>query len=238
MKLLAAQVDSSEAVIRLREAELHSAEARLRQPGDEPSTPSGPGCCFNLVSPVDGVVLKVLARSEQAVAQGTPITEVGDPRNIEIVVDLQSSDAPKLTIGASVEISEWGGPEALRATIRRIDPAAFTKVSSLGIEEQRVNAILDLESVPEDLGHGYRVLAKLEVWAGEDVLQVPIGAMFRADGDWAVFAVEGETAVLRRLSIGHLNNRTAEVLDGLAEGDKVILYPNDLLEDGSPVTQR
>jgi len=239
LKLQKALLESREAVIRLRQAELVSAQARLRQPSDN-STPSSinDNCCLHLVSPIDGVVLKVLARSEQAVAPGVPITEVGDPQNLEIAVDLLSSDAPKLKNGSKVEISDWGGEKTLTARIRRIDPAAVTKISSLGIEEQRVDVILDLETVPEQLGHGYHVLAKLEIWSGDTVLQVPIGALFRANGNWAVFVLQDGRAVMRTLKIDHMSDRFAEVLDGLSENEKVVLYPSDLLEDGSLIQQR
>ncbi len=239
LKLHEALLESREAFIRLRQAELVSAQARLRQPSDNSTpNPSDTECCMHLVSPIDGVVLKVLARSEQAVAPGVPITEVGDPRNLEIAVDLLSSDAPKLRNGAKVEISDWGGENTLTARIRRIDPAAVTKISSLGIEEQRVDVILDLETVPEQLGHGYRVLAKLEIWSGDTVLQVPIGALFRANGSWAVFVLQDGRAVMRTLTIDHMSDQSAEVLDGLSENEKVVLYPNDLLEDGSLIQPR
>lgn len=238
MKLLKAQVDSAKAVIRLRNAELVSAEARLKQPSDVNRDPDSKDCCVNITSPESGVVLKILARSEQAVSSGTQIAEIGDPKNLEIVVDLLSSDAPKIAIGSKVEISEWGGENKLEAVVRRIDPAGFTKVSSLGIEEQRVNAVLDLKSVPDALGHGYRVLAKLVVWSQNNVLQVPIGALFRSNGAWAVFAIENGYASLRQISVGQMNNHRAQVLDGLTDGDRVVLYPNDLLEDGSLVEER
>ncbi len=239
LKLHKALLESREAFIRLRQAELVSAQARLRQPGDN-STPNpiDDNCCLHLVSPIDGVVLKVLARSEQAVSPGVPITEVGDPQNLEIAVDLLSSDAPKLKNGSKVEISDWGGENTLIARIRRIDPAAVTKISSLGIEEQRVDVILDLETVPEQLGHGYHVLAKLEIWSGDAILQVPIGALFRANGNWAVFVLQDGKAIMRTLTIDHMNNRYAEVLEGLSENEKVVLYPSDLLEDGSLIQPR
>jgi HlyD family secretion protein len=233
-----AEVASREAMIRLREAELASADARLSQPSEAAQAESGEDCCIRIFSPVDGVVLKVLAESEQSVMQGAPIMEIGDPANLEIAADLLSRDAPKLKLGSNVAITQWGGEETLQASIRSIDPAAFTKVSSLGIEEQRVNVILDLEKVPPALGNGYEVLAELTIWSGEDVLQVPIGALFRADGDWALFTVEEDAAQLQKITIGRMNDESAQVLDGLTEGQKLILFPNDLLEDGSLVTPR
>jgi HlyD family secretion protein len=238
LQLQEAQVASTEAVISLRKAELASALARLRQPRDINAAASGVDCCIELTSPVDGVILKVLARSEQAVAQGAPIIEIGDPTKLEIVVDLQSSDAPRVPPGSRAIIRDWGGDTDLSATVRRIDPAAFTQVSSLGIEEQRVNVILDLDTVRPELGHGYRVLASLVVWSADDVLQIPIGALFRSGGEWAAFAVSDGRAELRRIEIGRINDEFAQITGGLEEGDTVILYPNDVLQDGSLVEPR
>jgi HlyD family secretion protein len=239
MKLKEAEVASTEAAIRLREAELASANARLRQPSDiNTQAARGEGCCVHVFAPIDGVVLKVMAESEQAVSPGAPIAEIGEPGNIEIAVDLLSKDAPRIEIGGTAMLTEWGGDEALKATVRRIDPAAFTKVSALGIEEQRVNVILDPERVPQGLGHGFEVLAELEVWASEDAIQVPIGALFRSDGSWAVFTVENEVAHLRKIEIGKMNNSTAQVLAGLSENDVVVLYPSDQIEDGSLISER
>ncbi len=242
MSVLKAQVDAAVAVIELRQAELASAHARLQQPGRAGAASGAASadvdCCIKITSPESGVVLKVLARSEQAVSPGARIAEIGNPMNLEIVVDLLSSDAPKIKPGTKVVISQWGGGDELEAVVRRIDPAAFTKVSSLGIEEQRVNAVLDLNSVPERLGHGYRVLARLVVWSGEDIVQVPIGALFRSGGHWSAFTIEDGRAALRQIEIGQMNNQTAQILDGIEEGGQVILYPSDLLEDGSLIQQR
>ncbi|MEO1398800.1 MAG: RND transporter, partial [Pseudomonadota bacterium] len=164
--------------------------------------------------------------------------EIGDPSELEIVIDLLSSDAAGIKPGATVLISEWGGPEHLRGTVRRVDPAAFTKVSSLGIEEQRVNVIIDLDKREPALGHGFRVIGNLVVWQGDDVLQVPIGALFRSGGSWAVFLVREGRAQLRMIEIGHMNRDYAEIVSGLESGDAVILYPNDELKDGSLVERR
>jgi HlyD family secretion protein len=238
MKLKEAEVASSEAMIRLRQAELSSAVARSEQTSQSKPDMSDKACCVRLFSPVDGIVLNIVTKSEQAVAQGTPIIEIGNPFDLEIAVDLLSRDAPKLKIGSQVEISQWGGEKILNATIRNIEPAAFTKVSSLGIEEQRVNVILDLEEVPPELGNGYEVLARLTIWSGEDVLQVPLGALFRSGGKWAVFTVEDARAHLQHITLGQMNDSSAQVLEALVEGQDVILFPNDLLEDGSLVEER
>jgi HlyD family secretion protein len=233
-----AQVDSADATIRLREAELASAKARLTQPGDVNQSPTSSDCCINITAPVDGVVLKVIAKSAQAVVPGTKIAEIGNPRDLEILVDLLSSDAARISPGAKVRITDWGGDKELEAHVRKIEPAGFTKVSALGIEEQRVNAVLDLDETPATLGDGYRVLAHLVVWSDKSVLQVPIGALFRSNGDWSVFKVTNGVARVQTVEIGHMNDHTGETLSGLKSGDQVILYPSDILEDGSPVEKR
>lgn len=238
VKLKQAQIESAEANVRLRQAELASAEARLFQPRGAERRPTGGDCCIQITSPVDGVVLKVIARSAQAVASGARIAEIGDPGNVEIAIDLLSKDAVRLRPGGKAVITDWGGEGTFTATIRRIDPAAFTKVSALGIEEQRVNALLDPDEVPDGLGHEYRVFARLVVWSGEDVLTVPIGALFRESGDWAVFVAGDGRASLRKIAIGHMNASHAEITGGLEAGETVILYPSDLIADGSPIEIR
>ena len=238
LELARAEVKSVQALIELRKAELASAQARLAQPGNVNQVPDGGDCCINITSPESGVVLKILARSERTVASGTKIAEIGDPKNLEVVVDIPSSDAPKIKPGTQVTISEWGGEEDLQAVVRRIDPAAFTKISSLGIEEQRVNAVLELNSVPDGLGHAYRVLARMVIWSGSDIVQIPIGAMFRANGAWSVFIVKDGRALLREISVGNMNNNNAQVTQGLEMGEEVVLYPSDLLENGSLIEER
>ena len=237
-QLRSAEVAGARAMIDLRKAELASAEARQRQPG-HPSLSGAPeGCCVDITAPVDGVVLKVLARSEQAVSPGTRIAEVGDPGDLEIVADLLSRDAARIEPGATVLMTDWGGESDLRGTVRTVEPAAFTKVSSLGIEEQRVNVVIDPATVPVNLGQGYRVVARLAVWRQDDVLKVPIAALFRSGGEWSVFAVDGERAGLRRIAVGRMDGSHAQVLDGLQADDVVILYPSDVVEDGSLVEER
>lgn len=238
LQLKEAQVKRADSMISLRKAELASALARLQQPSEISATTNKEACCIQLTAPVDGIVLKVLARSEQAVTPGTPITEVGDPSDLEIIIDLLSTDAPKIAIGSPVIISHWGGEEDIAGTVRRIDPTAFRKTSSLGIEEQRVNAIIDISDIPPALGHGYRVVGNIVIWSEEDVLQIPIGALFRSGGDWATFVLEDGRARLQRLTLGRMNAQTAQIQSGLEAGDFVILFPSDVLEDGSLVEAR
>jgi len=238
VELQRAQIATAKATIDLRKAELESARARQTQPTAIRSRNSDDDCCIKIMAPVDGTILKIINESEQVVSPSMTIVEIGNPSDLEITVDLLSSDAVNIKPGSSVIISEWGGEENLLATVRRIDPAGFTKVSALGIEEQRVNAVLDFEEVPADLGHGYRVFANFIVWSTDNTLQVPIGALFRSEGNWAVFAVEDDHAVLKVVRLGRMNDTHAQVLEGLEANEHVVLYPNDQLEDGGLVERR
>ena len=199
-----------------------------------------------LRSPVDGRVLRVFEESERIVAAGTPILEVGDPARLEVVIEALSSDAVRVRPGMPVRLEGWGGAGALPAVVRTVEPAAFTKVSALGVEEQRVNVIADLAGVPAGLGDGYRVEARIVTWAAEAVLKVPASALFRAPGaaagappasgrGWAVFTVTGERARLRPVAIGHRTAAEAEIVEGLAAGDRVVLHPPNELRDGMRV---
>lgn len=238
VQLKEAQVESALATINLRLAELASVEARLAQPGTPEGNGNGEACCVTLMAPIDGVVLGVKVRSEQAVAVGTVVAELGRPDNLEIAVDLLSSDAVRIGPGTRATISDWGGEGDLVATVRKVEPAAFTKVSALGIEEQRVNAVLDLDAVPEGLGHGYRVVARLAVWQNDDVVKVPISALYRDEGDWAVFVADGGIARVRAVELGRMNDAVAEVVSGLEPNEAVVLYPSDLLRDGRLIANR
>lgn len=231
-----AAVEAARTMIALRQAELASAEARLMQP--DGGDPQNGGCCVDIVAPVDGIVLSVLSRSEQAVAAGTRVAEIGDTADLEIVVDLLSADAVRIGPGTRATISDWGGEQALEATVRRVDPAAFTKVSALGIEEQRVNAVLDLDERDERLGHGYRVFAEMAVWECDACLQVPIAALFRDGNRWSVFVVEDGRLRQAAVEIGRMNDEVAEVRGGLAAADAVVLHPGDTLAHGSLVERR
>jgi len=239
LDLAEAQVSSAEAMIKLRQAELASAQARLTQPGQTPIDAANGECCVNIVSPIDGIILSLNARSEQAASVGQLIAEVGDPSDLEITVDLLSADAVKVRPGSQVLITDWGGPNTLQAQVERIEPSGFTKVSALGIAEQRVNAIIALKDPPPtDLGHGFRVIANLIIWSSEATMQVPVSSLYRNGGDWAVFRMEDGRAKVAPVEIGHMTDRRAEILSGLSDGDQVLLYPGDALEDGSLIADR
>ncbi|MEM7433593.1 MAG: efflux RND transporter periplasmic adaptor subunit [Myxococcota bacterium] len=196
---------------------------------------------LEILSPVEGQVLKVLQESEGVVQAGSPIIEVGDPAALEIVIDVLSQDATRIRPGAPAEIVRWGGNKPLRAHVRNIEPSAFTKLSALGVEEQRVNVIIDLDEPREvwaSLGDGYRVESRISVWEGEDVLHVPASSVFRVGEGWGTFAVEDGEASLREVELGQTNGLDTQVLSGLEEGERVIAYPSDSVRDGVTVRTR
>ena len=211
-------------------AVLMSARTTRPTPGDEDCL--APGSCIEVRAPIAGRVLRVQEESERIVPAGAPLVEVGDPAAVEIVVDVLSADAVKIEPGADLWVEDWGGDVPLRATVRRVEPAGFTKISALGVEEQRVNVIADFAEPPDGLGDGYRIEARIVVWRAADVLRVPSSALFRRGEGWAVFGVEGGVARRREVEIGVRGPFAAEVEAGLAEGEQVVLHPSDRLADG------
>jgi HlyD family secretion protein len=234
-----AALASAKAQLDIRRSERSSVAARLIDPATAKPDLSA-GCCIQLRAPVTGVVLKIIQDSEAVVPAGTPLIDIGDPFDLEIIADLLSTDAVQVSAGAAVHIDGWGGP-TIQGRVMRVDPAGFLKVSALGIEEQRVRTTVDFVDPPDEwsrLGHDYRVIVHITVWKGEQVLSVPVGALFRKGDEWAVFAVQDGHTRMSVVSIGHRNNRAAEVLSGLAEGDRVVLHPSDRVRDGTAVSQR
>jgi len=183
-------------------------------------------------APVSGTVLRVYEESERVVPAGTPLFEIGESRSLELVIDLLTEDAVPVKSGDTILVTGWGGPQILEGRVRYVEPQAFTKISTLGVEEQRVNVIGDLPDPPASLGAAYRIDAAIVTWSGEDVLSIPTSAIFRRDGAWRTFAVEDGKAQLRAIEVGHRGKERAELTSGLAEGEIVILYPSDLVEDG------
>jgi HlyD family secretion protein len=235
-----ATVATTKANIEMRRFELETAQAALIQPGEDAGQGEGHSCCVEVYSPVDGRILRVIHESEGVVAAGTWLVELGDPADLEVVVDLLSGDAVRVREGAEVTIEDWGGV-TLTGRVRRVEPYAFTKISALGIEEQRVNVIVDFTGPANEwlgLGHGYRVDAHILDWRGEDVLKLPLGALFRDGESWAVFVAEDGVAQLRHIEIDHGNGREAEVLGGLEAGATVILHPGDRISDGVRIVSR
>lgn len=241
MRTNAAARDTAIATVAMRLFELETARAALIQPGEEGGEGDGQqACCVEVYAPVDGKILRVIHESEGMVPAGARLMELGDPTDLEIVVDLLSGDAVRIREGADVVIEDWGGV-SLAGRVRRVEPYAFTKVSALGIEEQRVNVIIDFTDPPakwRGLGHGYRVDAHILYWRGTNVLRLPLGALFRDGESWAVFVAEEGVARMRHIRIGHANGREAELMDGLAEGASVILHPGDLIADGVRILSR
>jgi HlyD family secretion protein len=245
-----AALTRAEAGVDYRKRELASAKARLISPGGEgddanapPETTGSTGavCCVQVRAPASGQVLRMLAKSEQVVAAGTPLLEIGDPHDIEIVVELLSTDAVKIKEGADATIEGWGGGAAVPAVVKRIEPGGFTKVSALGIEEQRVRVILDFDGSSEAymaLGHDFRVYARITSWRSERVVRVPLSALFRQGDAWAVFRVADGRAKLALIETGHRNREAAEVLSGLKAADRIILHPSDRVQDGVAVAER
>lgn len=222
--------------VRTASAELQRAEARLAQ-----WSSASTGRVMNIVAPVPGVVLKRVRESESVVPAGDPLIEIGDPSRLEIVSDLLSTDAVQVKPGARVLIEQWGGDGSLDARVRRVEPSGFTKLSALGVEEQRVNVILDFANPDEAvaaLGDAYRVEVRIITWEAESVLTIPTGALFRSGASWAVYVVEGGRAQLRPVSIGHRTGQVAEVTSGLSEGTVVVLHPGDTLTSGARVVPR
>lgn len=227
----------AEANVEVRRRELESTQARTMPPDEAVKGEVAPGCCFNVRSPVSGRVLRILQESERVVAAGTPLLEIGDPGNLEIVVDLLSADAVKVREGSAASIEAWGGAP-LRATVTRIEPAGFTKVSALGIEEQRVRSILRLVEPPLEarrLGHEFRVLAKIVTYEATDALRLPISALFRDGEGWATYTMERGRARLTAVEIGQRNADVAHVTKGLVAGVRVILHPSDRVSAGTRV---
>lgn len=235
----AAQVNSADAALRVRTFELETARASLIDPsGDGARTGT---CCVSVRAPVDGTVLRVVHEDEGVVPAGTALLEMGDPKDQEIVADLLSEDAVKVAPGMSVSIEDWGGPGILHGRVRRIEPYGYTKISALGVEEQRVNVLIDITDPTEvwaRLGHGYRVKVRIVLSETEQAVRVPLGALFRDGDDWAAFVVGDGRARLRHLTLGGRDGHRAEVTGGVAPGDTVVLHPGTRIEDGARVTPR
>ncbi len=194
-----------------------------------------------VTAPVSGFVLRVPQESERVVVAGTPILEIGDPERLEMVTDLLSADAVRVRPGAPVTIEDWGGDRPLRGRVRLIEPYGFLKISALGVEEQRVNVVIDFVDPRQALarlGHGYRATVRIETWSGV-VLRLPVSALFRSGEGWAVFVLGDDgRARLQSVEIGHMSDRFAEVTAGLAAGQRVVLHPSDRVADGVKVRQR
>lgn len=232
------RVTSGEATLAQALAEATRARAALAQPHGP-----GGGAPVPVRAPASGQVLSVLRESEGVISEGTELMAIGDPHAIELVVDLLSREAVRVKPGDRVEITEWGGADPLVGTVERIEPFGRLRVSALGIEEQRVNVIVGFTGAAAQqaarLGHGYQVDATIIRWRSDDVLRVPIGALFRGgDGNWRVFVAAGGRARERNVRLGHMDDEFGEVLGGLAVADEVIINPASSLRPGARVRAR
>jgi HlyD family secretion protein len=217
--------------------ELDMARAAVSQFTDV--TPDSSVTPFEIFSPISGRVLRVFEESSTVVAVGEPLVELGDPQDLEIVIDVLSTSAVRINPGAELSIEHWGGDIALKGHVRVIEPQAFTKISSLGVEEQRVNVIADFDEPSQrlsPLGDGYRVEALIAIEQLEEALQIPNSALFRYETKWHVLVERGGRAVLQRVEIGLQNERQSQVLSGLAEGEQVVIYPSDDIPAGSRIS--
>jgi HlyD family secretion protein len=229
-------VAAAEYAVRTAESEIVRAQARLTTSASDTS-----GRVVEVRAPAGGVVLKRLRESESVVPAGEPLVEIGDPSQLEIVADLLSTDAVRVRPGARAIIEQWGGSRELAATVRRVEPSGFTKISALGVEEQRVNVILDFADAKEAwaaLGDAYRVEVRIVLWESTGALKVPTSALFRDGEDWAVYVVDGDRARKTIVQIAHQAGPEAEVTSGLTEGARVIEHPGDTLTDGARIQAR
>ena len=235
--------DNAEAVIAVREAELDNARARLIGfEEDAAGAASDSSAPVPLTAPTTGTVLRVIQKSETTLSAGTDIMEIGNiDHDLEVVVELLSTDAVQVSPGDRVMIADWGGNSELEGTVERVEPWGYTKYSSLGVEEQRVKAIIRFtspKSEREKLGHGYRVEVKIVIWSDDNTLLIPSNALFRDGETWAVFRVVDKTAYQTRVKVGKDNGISAQILDGLSAGDQIVLYPSAGLADGVKVVRR
>lgn len=192
-------------------------------------------------SPVGGRVLRLVQQSEGVIQAGTPLVEIGDPSGLEIAVDVLTADAVHIQPGAFVTLERWGGDKALEGHVQRVEPSAFTKVSALGVEEQRVNVVIDIDSERdqwEALGDGYRIEARIRIWREDEALSIPSSALFRHEDGWAVYRVRGESVALTEVDVGRRNGLRAQILEGVSEGDRVVVHPSDQVVDGVSVRIR
>ena len=211
-----------------------AAEAQLARSGLI-AEHSGKGTLFKVRSPAAGRILRITDRSERVVAAGAPLLTLGDLSRLEVVIELLSADAVKVRPGMPIILENWGGSEPLHARVRVVEPYAFTKVSALGVEEQRTNVIGDLVDPPPAVGDGYRVDARIVVWSAENVLQVPASALFRCGADWCVYTDDRGRARQRTVKVGERNAQFAQVLQGLGAGERVILHPANQIREGARI---
>lgn len=231
------EVRSAEFALQVADFELVQAKAALQQI----DKPSAGGAFIEVRAPVSGVVLRVQQESATIVAPGAPILEIGDPTDLEIEAEILSRDAVTIKPGALVTVEQWGGDEPAKARVRRVEPAAFTKVSALGVEEQRVLVLSDFTeqtTALKALGDRYRVEVRVAVWHSDDTLLVPAGALFREGSEWKTFVFDAGSAKAVVVKAGRTDGKFTQVLEGLKKGDEVLMHPPDTVRDGTSVVKR
>jgi HlyD family secretion protein len=241
LKNASQNVISAEFARKIAQFELNMAEAALRRTSPDYEAELEGAGQFPMMSPVTGRVLRVFQKSSRVVVPGENLIELGDPADLEVVVDVLSGDAVKIAPGNRVRLENWGGDHHLEGTVRLVEPSGYTKVSALGVEEQRVDVVIDFDSPASDresLGDGFRIEAEIVIHEEQDVLKIPTAALFRERQQWAVFRVEKGIAHLQRVRLGSRNSLEAEVLEGLRAGDRVVLHPGSSIQQGTRVKDR
>ncbi|MFM8409646.1 MAG: efflux RND transporter periplasmic adaptor subunit [Alphaproteobacteria bacterium] len=241
VNLRSREVAAAEFEVRVSEHRLDLARTMLARLRDPSRDSGGGGEPWEIRSPVGGVVLRVLQKSESVVAAGAPLLEIADPGDLEVVVDLLTEDAARVAPGARVALERWGGETPLEGRVRQVEPSGFTKLSALGVEEQRVNVVLDIVSPRaswSNLGDGFRVDVRVLVAEADDALVAPTSALFRDGEGWAAWVVTDGRATRRAVQVARRGTRMAEIASGLAAGDEVIVYPGDAIAEGVQVAPR
>ncbi len=240
VKMRKAEVKTALADLQVMESRLAAAKAQLVQPGDEGNNDVD-RCQVCVHAPVDGKLLRIFHKSEGVIPMGTALAEIGNPENLEIVIEMLSRDAVKVRPGDMALVKRWGGDTDIRARVRLVEPSGYTKISALGVEEQRVNIILDFIDPIEKwraLGNAFRVEASIVVDRAENVLHVPVSALFRQNEQWSVFVERDGRAVLQAVDVGRRNDHEAEIVKGLTENDRVIIHPGNDVSDGTRIVAR
>ncbi|VAV91921.1 hypothetical protein MNBD_ALPHA02-378 [hydrothermal vent metagenome] len=240
VKMRKAEVKTALADLRVMESRLAAAKAQLVQPGSEGNNDVD-RCQVCVHAPVDGKLLRIFHKSEGVIPMGTALAEIGNPENLEIVIEMLSRDAVKVRPGDLALVKRWGGDMDIQARVRLVEPSGYTKISALGVEEQRVNIILDFIDPIEKwraLGNAFRVEASIVVDKAENVLYVPVSALFRQNEQWSVFVARDGRAVLQAVDVGRRNDHEAEILKGLKVNEQVIIHPGNDVSDGSRIRER
>ena len=222
------QLEAARSRVRSSAAEAKVARAAMLALEAQPRS----NAVFGVRAPIAGTVLRIPEKSDRVVSAGTPLLVLGNPNALEVVVDLLTTDAVKVRAGMDVLLDNWGGEHPLRARVRLVEPYAFTKVSALGVEEQRVNVVIDFVDDPGPLGDAYRVEVRIVLWSADDVLKVPASAVFRRGEGWGVFVFEGGRARLREVRVGHRGTLEVEIVSGVAAKERLLRHPSNDIRDG------